>query len=129
MSMKDFDRWNELKKKLESDARDEIAYYEEGDIWWCSLGLNLGSEQDGKNELFERPVLVLRKFNERMAMILPLTSKIKESQYHIILDENSVILSQTRLVSVKRFQRFVRKISDVELITIKDQFIQVLSQP
>jgi mRNA-degrading endonuclease toxin of MazEF toxin-antitoxin module len=127
--MKDFDRWNELKKKLESDARDEIAYYEEGDIWWCSLGLNLGSEQDGKNELFERPVLVLRKFNERMAMILPLTSKIKESQYHIILDENSVILSQTRLVSVKRFQRFVRKISDVELITIKDQFIQVLSQP
>ncbi len=125
MIIKDFDRWNELKKILEETARDEVAY-DEGDVWWCSLGLNLGSEQDGKNKLFERPVLILRKFNERMAIIIPLTSMNKQTSSHVPLDTGFAILSQTRLISVKRLQRFVKKIPDPELIRVKEQFIAVL---
>ena len=36
---KDFDKWNELKKKLH--VRDERILFHEREIWWCSLGVIL----------------------------------------------------------------------------------------
>ena len=55
--MKDFDSWNKEKKGLENVGHDILSFHER-EIWWCSIGINLGDEQDGKNELFERPVLI-----------------------------------------------------------------------
>ncbi len=127
MIERDFDRWNELKKILHS--KPEKITFNEGEIWWCSLGLNLGSEQDGKNELFERPVLILRKFNESIALIAPLTSVLKRNRYHYILGTEAVILSQLRLVSVKRFQRFVKIIPDTDVVRIKERHIDLIRQP
>ena len=62
--MKDFDNWNKEKKILESTANETLVFHER-EIWWCSIGLNVGDEQDGKNDYFERPVLVIRKFNKK----------------------------------------------------------------
>lgn len=56
---KDFDKWSRNKKLLEEHAYAQLSFHER-EIWWCSLGLNLGDEQDGKHQDFERPVLVLR---------------------------------------------------------------------
>ena len=72
--MKDFDSWNEEKKSLENVGHDILAFHER-EIWWCSIGINLGDEQDGKNELFERPVLILKKFNNKVAWVLPMSTK------------------------------------------------------
>ena len=58
---KDFQKWHSEKEKLH--ARSNAPFFHEREIWWCSLGLNVGFEQDGKNDNFERPVLVLRRFN------------------------------------------------------------------
>ena len=69
---KDFDTWNLQKKQINNKHR-RITFHER-EIWWCSLGLNIGFEQDGKNYLYERPVLVIRKFNKHTLWILPLTS-------------------------------------------------------
>ena len=55
MHAKDFDRWNEKKKHVE--ATERIFYVKEREIWWCMLGVNVGREIDGKNDVFERPVL------------------------------------------------------------------------
>jgi hypothetical protein len=60
---KDFDGWIKKKKSLHESSKEKAAYFYEREIWWCSIGINIGFEQDGKNEHFERPVLVLRKFN------------------------------------------------------------------
>ena len=65
---KDFDTWNEEKKGLEIVAPDTLIFHER-EIWWSSIGLNVGDEEDGKNDLFERPVLVLRKFNNKVAWV------------------------------------------------------------
>ena len=40
MQPKDFDRWNEQKKKLH-DGEREVLFHER-EIWWCSLGVNIG---------------------------------------------------------------------------------------
>lgn len=126
---KDFNSWNLEKQNLESAGPNDVIFHK-GEIWWCSIGVNIGSEQDGKNKLYERPVLVLRKFNNRMAWVLPMTTKNREGDYYHQLDHNGVIssaiLSQLKLVSVKRFRRFVRKISQHQFSIIQDKIIKLV---
>ncbi len=102
--MKDFDSWNELKKKLE--ARPIDFYCNRREIWWCSIGLNVGSEEDGKNPSFERPVLILNVFNQGMVRVAPLTSGNQKDDHHVpitFLDKkNAVKISQVRTISTKR---------------------------
>lgn len=43
---KDFDTWNESKKNIH--AKQELPQFSEYEIWWCSYGLNIGYEVDGK---------------------------------------------------------------------------------
>lgn len=109
---KNFDEWNEKKKKINEQTPTSFARIR--DIWWCSLGLNVGSEEDGKNELFERPVLVIKKFNKEILRILPLTSKAKDDQHHfkiVYANRNgSVILSQLKTISSKRLSRKLYRI-------------------
>jgi hypothetical protein len=68
---KDFDRWNKLKKQVHK--RDDSVRFHEREIWWCAVGVNIGSEQDGVTERFERPVVVVKNFNGRVLWAVPLT--------------------------------------------------------
>ncbi len=130
--MKDFDSWNTEKKNLESIGHDTLSFHER-EIWWCSIGYNLGHEQDGKNEFFERPVLVLKKFNNKVCWALPMTTKQKNGIYYHPLEHDgkvfSVILSQLRLVSVKRFRRCIRKISPHQFQLIQKKLINFIQCP
>ena len=129
--MKDFDIWNIEKKNIENIKNDTLPFHER-EIWWCSFGLNIGDEQDGKNELFERPGLVIKKFNNKVAWVLPMSTKEKNGiYYYSILHEGkvfTVILSQLRLVSVKRFHRFIRKITPSQFEEIQDRLIGLIGK-
>lgn len=128
--MKDFDKWNKEKKCLEVEGGNTLWFHER-EIWWCSIGLNLGDEQDGKNEMFERPVLIVKKFNKKICWILPMTTKNKSGiYYHQIQYEGktfSIVLSQIRLVSIKRFRRFIRKISPHQFKIIQKKLVNFLT--
>jgi mRNA interferase MazF len=104
---KEFDRWNEKKKALDRTEFDD--YVHEREVWWCALGLNVGVEADGKNDDFDRPVLVLRKFNRDSVLIVPLSSRIKDNPYHVKFQHEgetaAAVISQIRLVSTKRLLR------------------------
>ncbi|MCK4554480.1 type II toxin-antitoxin system PemK/MazF family toxin [Candidatus Parcubacteria bacterium] len=110
--MKNFQDWHKLKSDLHKQKR--AVYFRKKEIWWCSLGLNIGFEQDGKNNNFERPILVLRKFNNDILLVLPLTSRNKTGKYYFQIRYNdktySIILSQIRLISSKRLLRRIKKI-------------------
>ncbi|OGG53045.1 hypothetical protein A3H16_03180 [Candidatus Kaiserbacteria bacterium RIFCSPLOWO2_12_FULL_53_8] len=127
MQPKGFDRWNEQKKKLHASEREML--FHEREIWWCSLGVNIGFEQDGTNELFERPILIIRKFNRDVLWALPLTRSDKRNRFYVPItvgDANSaVILSQLRLISSKRLQRYMHKLPQgqfKEIIRLVQQF-------
>ena len=104
--------WYRLKAKIENI--DEVRLFQEREIWWCSLGANIGAEEDGKNELFERPVLVVRKFSKELFIGLPLSTKLKDNRYYhpikIGEQEGSVLVSQLRVLSSKRLTRKLEKI-------------------
>lgn len=120
----EFNKWNELKKKLH--LRDEEILFHEREIWWCSIGVNVGFEEDGKNDLFERPVLIIKKFNKFVLWVLPLTRSKKSGGYYYKIvqgdeDDSVVILSQLRLISSKRLLRKMRMIAKQEFIEISEE--------
>ena len=118
------DDWNKLQKNLA--VKIENVFCNEREIWWCSLGMNIGTELFGKNELFERPVLVLKVYNKETIKILPLTSKAKKGKYYspVILDNvmSNAVLSQARTISTKRLSRKVGRISEENFAEVKDKY-------
>ena len=123
---KDFDGWNERKKLIQQT--ECVGFVHEREIWWCSVGLNIGDEADGKNMNFERPVLVLKKFNRRIVLTVPLTTKIKNNPYYFPFVHDritfAVVISQLRLLSTNRFTRRIRKIDNTLFEEIKEKIIE-----
>lgn len=125
---KDFDTWNNLKKNLQKLV--DIPYFHDREVWWCSVGSNLGSEVDGKNSNFERPVVIIKKFNKRMFWGVPLTSKEHQSAYHekisFGIHASSAILSQLTALSSKRLIRKIGRISRKQHRNIVEKIISLL---
>jgi len=107
---KEFDNWNEIKKRVEFSNDEPDKFPKEGEVWMSSLGRNIGFEQNGSGDDFSRPVLVVKKFNNQMFWGVPLSTKQKSFDFYFnYTDPNdqkvSAILAQMRLVSVKRLKR------------------------
>jgi len=121
--MKDFDRWND-KKKITNENFPVVGVHER-EIWWVTLGLNVGIETDGKHSEFKRPVLVIKRFNTEMVWILPMTSQIKSSIFFekFDLQDSSyyVSLSQIKTLSTRRF---LRKVGMIQ----RDDFMRILKK-
>ncbi len=125
--MQNFDDWNINKKKINSE-KDPPNFHIRG-IWFCVFGLNIGREENGKNERFERPVLVLRKFAGGIFYALPLTTMHKELPYYYLLDypeTSSVLLSQARVLDARRLIRKIRTVSSQEFEDIKFKFKELI---
>jgi len=122
---KNFDSWNTEKKKIHETEFNGFVH--EREIWWCVLGFNVGDEEDGKNDKFERPVLVLKKFNRKIVLTVPLTTKVKENPYYFPFTHEgvkfAVIFSQLRLLSTNRLTRRIRKIDNALFKQIKEKII------
>ena len=125
---KDFDAWNKQKKILNGSDSDSQFHVRE--IWWGSLGLNIGVESDGKNDSFERPLLILRIFNREMLWVLPITSTLKDSPFYyrfMFKDvEQSIMLSQIRVISAKRLRRRVNTLSEINFTRVLEELIRLL---
>ena len=111
---KDFDKWNKRKKQI--DGRENVPFYHEREMWWCSLGVNIGYEQNGSGDEYCRPVLILKGLSKKTCLVIPLTTAISSHSLRPgvgIVDgkEARALLSQMRVVDSKRL---VRKIGFLE---------------
>jgi len=128
---KEYDVWNELKKKIQSDISEPDYFPKEGEVWMSSLGKNIGFEQNGNGTNFSRPILVVKKFNNHMFWCASLSTKQKKFDfYYNFTDPNgekvSVILAQLKLVSIKRLKRKLYDISSNDLVEIKGKLREFL---
>lgn len=109
---RNFDQWNSLKKKLET--RERLPTFEEREIWWTNIGINIGDEICGKNNESSRPILILKKFNNHFFFAVPLSSKQKDNKYYFnfILNnkKQSAIICQAKCFSAKRLSDKYQKI-------------------
>ena len=107
---KDYSEWHKKKKILNERKDVDNIFFREREVWWTALGVNIGFEQDGKGEEFRRPVLILKKYNKYLVLVVPLTTKIKkDNKYYIdcsIMNDTiprMAIISQVRPIDTKRF--------------------------
>lgn len=120
--IKIFVDWTKIKVRIH--VSNVKKFPRERQIWWVSLGQNIGVETNGKNESFERPVLVVKKYNNDSLLVLPISGKIKNGIYYFKFinndgKENIVNLSQLRMISQKRFIRKIWKMKNTEYLEIK----------
>lgn len=121
---KDFQKWHD--KKAQVDEIEKRPFFHEREIWFCHLGANIGFEQDGAGDDFQRPIIIIRKFNNEVCWILPLSKTNKRSKYYFAFKFNDTtasvaILSQIRLLDAKRLSR---KIGEID----KNEFVQIINK-
>jgi mRNA-degrading endonuclease toxin of MazEF toxin-antitoxin module len=130
--LKRFDIWNDVKKILNEKIIKETTHFYEREVWWTSLGKNIGSEENGKNKDFERPCLIFRIFNKDVLWVIPLTTKLNIKNYrneYLIknYDSNSVAdITQLRLISSKRLLRYRNTISYDDFQNIRKMTIDLI---
>lgn len=119
------------KKKVRHHIEeDPEKYFREKEVWWAAMGKNIGYEIDGKNELFLRPVLILKKYSKDMSFILPLSTKIKKPTpwYHcpVKVDNKDgvVVLSQGRSMSSKRLLSKLDNLNSEVYEDVLNKFIE-----
>lgn len=108
--MTEFDIWNELKKGLAHQIYTPDRFPKEGEVWMSHLGKNIGFEQNGSGQSFSRPVLIVKKFNNHMFWVVPLSTKQKGFDFYFNYTDPhgqyvSAIIAQMKLFSVKRLKR------------------------
>lgn len=130
MHQKDFSEWHKIKAIIHHDK--ERPHFHEREIWFCSLGVNVGFEQDGRGETFLRPVIVLRKFNNEVCFAVPLTRNQKKGIHYFNFTYmnnliSTAILSQARLIDAKRLEYKSGNISETDFKQLKQKLKQLLA--
>lgn len=109
-----FNKWNKLKQKLNN--KKEIITFYQGNIYFMSIGVNIGHESYGKDELFLRPVLVYKKLTHTTFLGIPLTSKHKTGTYFFNFAykkniESTAMLNQMRVYDIRRSEYLSGKVN------------------
>jgi len=124
-----FDIWNNKKKEINTfELRNFNVNTRE--IWWCSLGMNIGSEQNGIGDYFERPVVVLRRLSTTTFIVLPLSTKkkLKDFQYEVAINNtvSYILLDQIRVIDIRRFMRMMGYLDKKDFQNVLQRFIGLL---
>lgn len=122
MYIKNFEDWSFVKKRL--DTEDRKVSIRSGEIRWMSIGINVGSEIDGKGVSFTRPGLIVHVIGSSLALVIPLTTKLKNipGYFTFSLKDGAVSLCihQIRILSQKRIFGRKGRISERRLFEVKN---------
>src|SRR3989338_3071198 len=118
--------WCGLKSDL--CGKESKVIFKQGDIWWCSLGMNLGEEVFGKGEKFRRPVLVFRKFTGNSFLGLPITRQEKKGSWYVEItihgEKRWIMLNQARVLDKKRLTSRIGALDSTDFNKVKSKFLE-----
>ncbi len=121
---KEFDKWIQKKKDCHFRPKNP-PLFKERDIWWISVGVNVGFEEDGKHDNFVRPVLIIKKFNRELFLGVPMSTKLKDNKYYIPVSVKkqtvSVMISQLRVFSSKRIWNKLAELDEGDFFRVLEE--------
>lgn len=130
MPLKRFFEWIGLKKKLHFKGSFP-PYVNEGDIWWASLGENVGSEINGKSGLFSRPVIIFKKLAHGFYLVVPTTTQGGTGSWYVTFKQHGRLmkacLHQVRTFDHRRLFSKIGRLDDADFLRIKEAFIDLYS--
>lgn len=117
-------RWNGLKFMIH--IQGILCRIKEEEVWWCSLGENIGTEINGKGELFSRPVLIYRKLGSLQFLGIPLSSKEHNGTWYVNFRfkgrEQYACLNQIRVINVSRLQERMGTVDKADMKKVINGF-------
>lgn len=115
MHTKKFFDWITLKEKLHNNKIFSVPYVFVGEIWWASLGENIGYEINGKSRDFTRPVVIFKKLSHEFHLVIPITTKEKYGNWYVpfILKGKKMFacLNHIRTIDYRRLHSKVGELS------------------
>jgi mRNA interferase MazF len=125
---KDYVTWTSLKRRLHNDGKR--VYFKERDIFWASIGENIGFEEDGKHAKFHRPVLIFRKFNDYFFLGIPLSTTSRRGKYYFPFTVGKkvsvAVLSQIRAFDSMRLGDKIGMVSARDYGLIKQKLADII---
>ncbi len=126
--MKDFANWMQKKAELDT-ATHNPPHVSVGDIWWASIGENIGSEVNGKSELYSRPVIIFKKLAHGFYFVIPTSTKDKKGSWYVPYRHQEVhnvaCLHQARAVDHRRILSKLGTLDDTDFASVKDGFMKL----
>jgi mRNA-degrading endonuclease toxin of MazEF toxin-antitoxin module len=127
---KDFDGWNMQKKNIDK-SQHKPPLFNEREIWWCTYGLNIGTEVYGKNKFFRRPVMIFKKLAKTSFIGLPLSTKEKIGTWYINVThskgiKNCINLSQIRHMDYRRLDKKIGILDASDFNLVKKSMSRLL---
>lgn len=119
--MKNFDDWN--RKKIKIDKNTNFNHPKEKEIWWCSIGVNVGSEVFGKGYDYTRPVLVINAEGSESFIGIPLTSKVKNKKYSCIIQTDDGVLHTALLYQIRSFDK--RRLTERKYVLSENEYAKI----
>ena len=123
--LKNFLIWIGVKEKLHFQT-SKPPFFKEGEMWWCHIGENVGSEIDGKGNFFTRPVVVYKKLGSETLLAIPTSTKSKTGSWYVSFRQGGVwetaLLSQIRVISYKRLKEKIGTLDDRDFEKIRKGF-------
>ena len=123
----DFDWWSCVKQRVNIRGRH---YFQEGEIWWAHIGLNVGVELNGKSTQFLRPILIFKKYNQYGLLSAPLSTSPTVNAYRIPIGlvngrQATVTLSQLRNLDSRRLTKKITVIDSTLFAQLKKKASEV----
>jgi mRNA interferase MazF len=129
--LKDYKNWMPIKINVNNKGSFPKGY-KEREIWYASIGENIGFEEDGKGKTFARPVLVLKGFSKNLCCIIPLSTTKKRGKFYYAFDGKTgkmsvALLSQIKIIDTKRLRHKIGTMAQEDFVQIKDKIKQVFT--
>jgi mRNA interferase MazF len=123
--MKRWSEWFGLKQRLH-EMRQAPPLVSERDIWWASVGENVGSEVNGKSDLFSRPVVILKKLSHSFYFVVPTTTQPREGTWYVPFSlggkEMIACLHQARALDYRRLSSRLGTIDGDDFSRVRSGF-------
>jgi mRNA interferase MazF len=118
---KDFDKWN--KKKIKIDSNLIYNHPQEKEIWWCSVGVNIGTEVYGKGDDYTRPVLVINAEGSESFIGIPISSKVKNRKYSCVIKTDDDVRHTALIYQIRSFDK--RRLTERKYILSNKEYCRV----
>lgn len=126
--IKRFIEWIQLKERLHGITC--LPFFNENEIWWCSIGENIGIEVNGKSNLFSRPVFIYKKLSRDGFLGIPLTTQEKNGAWYVGINfryrHQWANLAQCRVFGAERLSSRMGVLDDMDAERIRKAFIATL---
>ena len=120
---KDFSDWHTHKIGIDATQRKPL-YFAKREVWWAAIGLNIGSEVDGKTNPtdhapYTRPILIVKSMMQgAMFYGIPLSTQLKPGYFYHQFTFNKrlqvALLNQFKACDSRRLIKKMGSVSEAD---------------